>query len=223
LAVILMFDAGGCSSPRLYELLVALGNEVRVVDSAFEEEDAVGALTDADALAISGRRRASSGADRLGTSLTRAAGDAGIPIVGVCYGAQLINNRMGGTLELMGGRLMGLNAVRVDRGDPAFSRLPTEEARFYEARARRIRRLGRGLRAVAWSGAGGVEAYSGDRVYGFLFHPELSGGAGVEVMRGALGALGLQPWRRPPRASTLCAPSRRPPRTTRTSVPCRTR
>jgi len=190
-AVILMFDAGGCSAPRLYELLLALGNEVRVVDASFRTEDALEALGEADALALSGRRRAKSSSDVLGTALIRGARGSGIPIVGVCYGAQLLNNSMGGTLEMMGRRLTGLNEVRVDRGDPAFSGLPSDRAKFYEARARRIRRLAPGLRDVAWSDAGGVEAYVGDRVYGFLFHPELSGGAGVMVMRGALEALGI--------------------------------
>jgi GMP synthase-like glutamine amidotransferase len=190
-AVILMFDAGGCSAPRLYELLLALGNEVRVIDASFRIEDALEALGEADALALSGRRRARSSSDVLGTALIRRARESGIPIVGICYGAQLLNNSMGGTLEVMGGRLTGLNKVRVDRKDPAFSGLPSDTARFYEARARRIRRLAPGLRDVAWSDVGGVEAYVGDRVYGFLFHPELSGGAGVMVMRGALEALGI--------------------------------
>jgi len=227
LAVFLMFDAGGCSAPRLYELLVALGNEVRVVDQSFSAEDALRALGDADALALGGRRRASSASDRIATALLRAARSAGMPALGVCYGAQLINNSLGGTLELMGARLRGLNTVRVDRSDPAFSGLPSDVARFYEARARRIRRLAPGLRELARSEAGGIEAFSGDGLYGFMFHPELSGGAGVIVMRGALGALmgGRAPARRgrggpPPPARRRRAPCPRPGRRRRTWARC---
>ncbi len=218
-----MFDAGGCSAPRLYELLVALGNEVRVVDASFSADEALMALEEADALALGGRRRASSSTDVLGTRLIRAARSSGIPIVGICYGAQLLNNSMGGTLEVMEERLHGLNEVELDKSDPAFSEIPTSRARFYEARGRRIKRLAPGLREVAWSEKGGIEAYAGDRVYGFLFHPELSGGAGVLVMRGALRALGIRrrPCARPPRAPRRRAPSQRPARRRRTWGRCR--
>ena len=210
--MVLMFDAGGCSAPRLFELLVALGNEVRVVDTSFSAEEALAALGEADALVLGGRRRASSASDVLGTALIRGARSAGAPIVGVCYGAQLLNNSMGGTLEVAGERLLGFNEVVVDRGDPAFSRLPSDRARFYEARARRIRRLAPGLRAIAWSERGGVEAYAGERAYGFLFHPELSGGAGGLVLGGGPGAPGVLRRGRPPPRAPPPPPRGAPPR-----------
>lgn len=186
----LLFDAGGHSTDRLYELVMSTCSAVAVVDSSFSQDEAMMALKRSRALVIGGRRRASATVDRLVSSLIHGSMDGGKPVIGICYGAQIINNLMGGSLEVMPRRLRGFNHVLLDPDDPAFRGLPLDHARFYEARARRIRKLGRGLRPIAWS-SGGIEAFKGEGVYGFLFHPELSGGAGVVVMRSVLHHLGL--------------------------------
>lgn len=191
---VLLLNAGGFSAPRLYELLLPLSSEVLVVDEAVGVEAALKAVDRSNCLVISGRSKPSKAVDKLATALYKRAARAGKPVVGVCYGAQVTNLARGGSLVLNKNALRGFNEVELEPGEPVFSSLPLRRVRLYESRARSIRRLGEGLRPIAWSERGGVEAFKGldePPVYGYMFHPELSGGAGVEIMRSTFRTLGL--------------------------------
>lgn len=121
-------------------------------------------------------------------TLVRAAWAAGLPVLGICRGAQVINVAMGGTLvqhlpdttalphrvKDQPGSLVHL--VRVQ----AHSRLSAAVARdvlgVNSLHHQAVAEVGTGLVAVAWADDGVIEAVEGvgpHRVLGVQWHPEL--------------------------------------------------
>jgi GMP synthase (glutamine-hydrolysing) len=101
--------------------------------------------------------------------------EAGVPVLGICYGAQLIARKLGGSVERSPRREFGPARIRVTEGDSAlFAGLPAEQP-VWMSHGDRIERLPPGFRATAVtenSPYAAFESPSG-RLYGLQFHPEV--------------------------------------------------
>jgi len=120
-------------------------------------------------------------------ALARAALDAGLPLLGICRGLQVLNVLLGGTLhqhlpDLVGheghsptpGRF-GTHPVRVRPGSRLAKILDREELAVPTHHHQAVERLGAGLNPVAWSEDGLVEAAEyGDHPFAVAvqWHPE---------------------------------------------------
>jgi GMP synthase (glutamine-hydrolysing) len=108
----------------------------------------------------------------------REAAHAGMPLLGICYGHQLIAHALGGTVgDNPSGREMG--TVHLDlhppaADDPLFSGLPLQ----FPAQATHLQSVlapPRGATVLARSTQDDCHAYRwGDAVWGLQFHPEFS-------------------------------------------------
>lgn len=108
----------------------------------------------------------------------RDAAHAGLPLLGICYGHQLIAHALGGTVgDNPAGREMG--TVRLDlhppaADDPLFSGLPLQ----FPAQATHLQSVlapPHGATVLARSAQDDCHAYRwGDAVWGVQFHPEFS-------------------------------------------------
>jgi GMP synthase (glutamine-hydrolysing) len=114
--------------------------------------------------------------------------DAGVPMLGVCYGHQLIAHAFGGRVDYHPqGREMGTHLVeRLDaaRGDALFHPVP---ARFSAQLTHRqsVLEAPEGAVVLARSAHDPVQAFRlGDRTWGVQFHPEFS----TAAMRGYIAA-----------------------------------
>jgi putative glutamine amidotransferase len=111
--------------------------------------------------------------------------DRGLPVLGICRGAQLLNVRLGGSLyqELRSLRrhtsnrwtVLPLKTLRVQRGSRLHTLLGTELTRINSLHNQGMERLGRGLRLAGRDLDGivqAVEAPARDFLMGVQWHPE---------------------------------------------------
>ncbi len=130
--------------------------------------------------------------------LVRMALGMGVPILGICYGAQLINVALGGSLiqDIPSERPTGLShkaetghKVIVERGTRLYELLKAEVLTVNSSHHQAIDRLGEGLRVSAMAEDGIVEAVEGvgyPLVIGVQWHPERM--AGDSAQRGLFTA-----------------------------------
>jgi GMP synthase (glutamine-hydrolysing) len=97
----------------------------------------------------------------------------GIPTLGICYGAQLMAQELGGTVERTGVSEFGKTALRVE-GGALFAGLPNEQTCWMSHRDT-VTAPPEGARITAGSASTPVAAFeAADRgLYGVQFHPEV--------------------------------------------------
>jgi len=105
--------------------------------------------------------------------------DLGIPVLGICYGMQLVADLMGGKVGRSDDREYGIANIRGQWGSPLF--LGIEEFRHnmeipvWMSHGDRIEELPMGFSSIARSGSSPVAAMSNHEgtIFGVQFHPEV--------------------------------------------------
>ena len=98
----------------------------------------------------------------------------GAPVLGICYGAQLMAHTLGGHVTSPDSREYGKTATSFDTACPLFSGLPADGVTWM-SHTDYIDRLPGGFTATAHTGACPVAAMQDParRLYGLQFHPEV--------------------------------------------------
>ena len=167
--MILLVDNGSAYSDALASLLSSLGCELERVGP--EGIDA-GSLARYSAFILSGRGRPNRASNVANARVIGAARRAGAPLLGICYGAEILAQSLGGSLRRMASPRRGLRTVSVGReNDLCSGTLAAYESHSYE-----IARLPRGVGALASSAECEFEVIrvEGTQMYGTQFHPEMS-------------------------------------------------
>ncbi len=111
--------------------------------------------------------------------------DSGVPLLGICYGAQLVAQQLGGEVARTGVAEYGRTALEVVTGSPLFEGLPSEQD-VWMSHADSIVAVPDGFRVTARTEAVPVAALEDvdRRIYGVQFHPEVAHTArGQEVLK----------------------------------------
>ena len=98
---------------------------------------------------------------------------AGIPVLGICYGMQLIAHHLGGEVEPGTHREFGPAVIEVQEADGLFAGLPSEMP-VWMSHGDHIPRIPPGFRGLASSANSRYAAFSNDGgIMGIQFHPEV--------------------------------------------------
>lgn len=97
-----------------------------------------------------------------------------VPILGVCYGHQLISKLLGGKVTPGKTREYGREEVKIVRESPLFQGLPKNQ-KVWLSHGDQVTRLPKGFKAVASSKHCRAAAYEAPkrRIFGLQFHPEV--------------------------------------------------
>lgn len=98
----------------------------------------------------------------------------GVPVLGICYGMQLIAQLMGGEVEAASSREYGRSELEILHSDGLFQGLGQRQT-VWMSHGDRIVRVPPGFRVIARSASSPIAAFSDSqgRIYGVQFHPEV--------------------------------------------------
>lgn len=175
--MLLVLDNCSTTLPELELALQKLRADYRVVryDQPLEVYDYNGVI-------LTGRRSASDEINRANIRVIRRALQFGKPLLGICYGAEILALAMGGALSRLSGKVYGYQTVYVRRQNRLTS--PYVELNVFESHVFNVSRLPEGFESLAYSEGCENEIIAHQRLmaYGVQFHPECSGSDGLRVL-----------------------------------------
>ena len=101
--------------------------------------------------------------------------DFGVPVLGICYGMQLMTDALGGEVAPAPHREFGLATIAIAHAQPMFTSLP-QELRVWASHGDLVARAPQGFTVTATSANAPVAAMADEdrRFYALLFHPEVA-------------------------------------------------
>jgi GMP synthase (glutamine-hydrolysing) len=102
--------------------------------------------------------------------------ELGIPILGICYGLQILVHTLGGRIEAADDREYGRATLKIERDDPLFEGLSRDrEQTVWMSHGDRVLDLPEGMSVIASSGGSPFAAVRSDSepFWGVQFHPEV--------------------------------------------------
>jgi GMP synthase (glutamine-hydrolysing) len=111
--------------------------------------------------------------------------DAGVPVLGICYGMQLMTQALGGEVAPAPHREFGHATIRIASNAPLLSTVPSE-LRVWASHGDFVRSAPAGFAVTATSANAPVAAMADEdrRFYALLFHPEVAHtDRGTEILR----------------------------------------
>ena len=116
----------------------------------------------------------------------RAVFERGVPVLGICYGMQLMTDLLGGEVAPAPHREFGLATIRIEPDAPLFASVPAE-LRVWASHGDFVAAAPAGFAVTATSANAPVAAMAArrtQRLYALLFHPEVAHtDRGLEILR----------------------------------------
>lgn len=140
-------------------------------------------LAGCDRVILSGRRRNSREINAANSMIIRQCDSSGKPLLGICYGAEIIALTLGGSIRKMPSHVQGTTPVSLARPNPLTG--DKKSISVYESHGYCVARLPANFQALASSQYCEYEIFSDDRkkIYGTQFHPEKSGSDGLALLQ----------------------------------------
>jgi GMP synthase (glutamine-hydrolysing) len=110
---------------------------------------------------------------------------AGLPVLGICYGMQLMTETLGGEVASAPHREFGHTTIQIEEGAPLFADVPSQ-LRVWASHGDFVKAAPAGFAVTATSANAPVAAMAAPdrRMYALLFHPEVAHtDRGTEILR----------------------------------------
>jgi GMP synthase (glutamine-hydrolysing) len=111
--------------------------------------------------------------------------EASVPVLGICYGMQLMTDALGGDVAPAPHREYGLATIQIEEDAPLFASVPSE-LRVWASHGDLVKAAPAGFRVTATSANAPVAAMASEerRMYALLFHPEVAHtDHGLDILR----------------------------------------
>ena len=153
--------------------IVSFLSDKKIKHSVFTFDNVVlSKLGEYESFILSGRRQNNREMNSINSKIIQHAISEKKPLLGICYGAEILALSVGGAIRKMGSQQKGENAVTILAENP----LCSGTIRAFQSHSYEISRLGKSLRQLAKSDACNFEIvqFEGSRIFGTQFHPEMS-------------------------------------------------
>jgi len=139
-------------------------------------------LSDYSGVILTGRSSPSDAINRANIKLIKDSMLHQKPLLGICYGAEILALAFGGSLSKLKERIYGYNTVYVKKANPLTEQ---HKLQVFESHIFIISRLPSSLETLAYSESceNEIIAYRESPLYGLQFHPECSGEDGLYVLK----------------------------------------
>jgi GMP synthase (glutamine-hydrolysing) len=134
-----------------------------------------------DKVILSGRRRNSKEINAANSKIIRQCHNGGKPLLGICYGAEIIALTLGGSIRKMPAHVQGTTPVSVS--GPNLLTEGKKSISVYESHGYCIARLPTNFKSLASSQYCEHELFTSGKIYGTQFHPEKSGSDGLALLQ----------------------------------------
>ena len=123
-------------------------------------------------IVLSGRKKNNSEINAINSKLVRHSLDTGKPLLGICYGAEILALTLGGTIKKMISPRHGLYKIQTIQNNS----LCSGKIDVFESHSYMVSKLGSSFISLASSADCKFEIfqYGGKNIFGTQFHPEMS-------------------------------------------------
>jgi len=177
---VLVVDNLSPFTPDIVACLAKLGvSHVYRKFSDVSESDLAGC----DKVILSGRRKNSKEINAINSMIIRQCHASGKPLLGICYGAEIIALTLGGSIRRMPSHVQGVSPVTLTTPNPLTG--DKKSVLMYESHRYCVARLPANFQTLACSQYCEHEVFSDSRkrIYGTQFHPEKSGSDGLALLQ----------------------------------------
>jgi GMP synthase (glutamine-hydrolysing) len=142
-------------------------------------------LAQCDKVILSGRRKHSKEINVANSRIIRYCHYQDKPLLGICYGAEIIALTLGGSISKMPVHIQGMTEVSISAANPLTQ--GKNSISVYESHRYCIAKLPSKFKSLASSTYCEHEVFSSDnKMYGTQFHPEKSGDDGLALLKNFL-------------------------------------
>jgi GMP synthase (glutamine-hydrolysing) len=173
---VLVVDNG---SPYVKDITLCLDKMGQAHDLKKYDEEFL--LSNYQKVILSGRQKNKKEINSMNSKIIRTCFDNETPLLGICYGAEIIALTFGGSIHRTG-LVHGFNRINIEKPTKLLEKV---HCNVYESHSYAISHLPENFICVASSSSSKHEiiCHNSKRIFGTQFHPEKSGECGTELIR----------------------------------------
>lgn len=167
--MLLVVDNGSIYTKNLLEFLSQL--DIQYVSKSYDGIN-LDYLDEYSSFILSGRRQNNKEMNSKNSQIIKFAISKKKPLLGICYGAEILALTVGGTIKKMNSLQKGINKIFVEKTNPFFS----DDIQVFESHSYEISSISDKLHLVASSDncRNEIIQYKDSRIFGVQFHPEMN-------------------------------------------------